>query len=296
MQSLSVDAMKYPSPVVGSLLLAAPLLTVLARRGRREQRAAAELRIAQAALQRRVDALQAQLASVQGSNGDVERERDEFLATLSHELRSPLNAMLGWIELLRLHITDPAQQAHALDIIERNARAEVRVISDLLDAARLVTRRLQIARAPVALHDVVYDAVQAVREAATARGVTLTIDCAAPVETTGDRARLQQALVHLLTNAVKFTDRGGTVTVTIARDRSHAVIQVSDTGVGIASDVLPMVFDRFRQGERGLTRRYGGLGIGLTIVQGLVELHGGTVEAASAGTGKGAAFTIRLPL
>jgi signal transduction histidine kinase len=291
-----MDAMKYPSPVVGSLLVAAPLLTVLARRGRRKQRAAAELRLAHAALQRRFAALQAELARVRGSNGDVERERDEFLATLSHELRSPLNAMLGWIELLRLHIKDPAQQAHAIEIIERNARAEVSVISDLLDAARLVTRRVEIARAPVALQAVVHDAVAVVREAATARGVTLTVDGAAPVETTGDRGRLQQVLVHLLTNAVKFTDRGGTVTVTIARDRSHAVIQVSDTGVGMTSDVLPIVFDRFRQGERGLTRRYGGLGLGLTIVHGLVELHGGAVEAASGGAGKGATFTVRLPL
>ena len=288
--------MKYPSPVVGSLLLAAPLLTVLVRRGRREQRVAAELRVQYAALQQRVAALQAQIANARDGAGEVERERDEFLATLSHELRSPLNAMLGWIELLRLHIKDPVQQAHALEIIERNARAEVRVISDLLDAARLVTRRLQIAHASVALQDVVSDAVAVVQETATARGVAINVESTSVVETTGDRARLQQALVHLLTNAVKFTDRGGTVTVTVARDRSNAVIQVADTGIGIPRDVLAVMFDRFRQGERGLTRRYGGLGLGLTIVQGLVELHGGTVEAASAGSGKGATFTIRLPL
>jgi signal transduction histidine kinase len=287
--------MKYPSPAVGSLLLAAPLLTFLARLAR-EGRAAAELRAAHAALKRRAAILEAQIEDLQRRAADVERERDEFLATLSHELRSPLNAMLGWIELLRVHIKDPAQQAHALSVIERNARAEVRIISDLLDAARLVTRRVHLAREPLALEDVVRDAVAAVRDAAAARGVTLHVDLTTSLRPSADRARLRQAIVHLLNNAVKFTDRGGDVTVTLARDRDHAIIQIADTGIGITSDVLPLIFDRFRQGERGLTRRYGGLGLGLAIVHRLVELHGGTVEAASAGSGKGATFTVRLPL
>jgi signal transduction histidine kinase len=291
------NVMKYPSPLVGSVLLVvAPLLTVLARRGRHDEREAAELRRANAALQERVAVLQAQVAASESGGSDVERERDEFLATLSHELRSPLNAIVGWLELLRLHANDPARQAHALDVIERNAHAQMRIVSDLLDAGRLATRRLEIARAPVALQEVVDDAVAAVKDAAAARGITLLVTRTAAPSTTGDRARLRQALVHLLDNALKFTDRGGEVTITLAQDHAHAVVQVTDTGIGIAADVLPVVFDRFRQGERGLTRRYGGLGLGLTIVQRLVELHGGTVEAGSAGAGRGATFTVRLPL
>ncbi len=288
--------MRYSSPVLGSLLLAvAPLLTVVARLGRRRLRGTVELRRAHAALECRNAALEAEVDRLSRRAGDVERERDEFLATLSHELRSPLNAMLGWIELLRLHIKDPAQQAHAIDVIERNARAEVRIVNDLLDTARLVTRRLHLIREPVALEEIVQQAVDVVRDAATAKGITLRVRPASGVSAVGDRTRLRQVVVHLLNNAIKFSDRGGEVTVSIDQEPAVALIRVTDTGIGIARDILPVVFDRFRQAERGLTRRYGGLGLGLTIARQLVELHGGTVEAASEGPGKGATFTVRVP-
>ena len=290
-----VDAMKYASPAIGSLLLAAPALLTMFARHRRQHRAAAELRSSNIALQRRVAALEAQLETMQCGARDIERERDEFLATLSHELRSPLNAILGWIELLRVHIKDAAQQAHAIDIIERNARAEVRVVSDLLDMARLVTRRLQIARAPVSLENVVREAAGAVADTAARRGIALHVDASSAVPAIGDRGRLLQVVAHLLGNAIKFTERGGAVRVTVAGDRSQAIMRVADTGIGIAPDMLSQVFEGFLQAERGLTRRYGGLGLGLAIVKRLVELHGGTVEAASGGPGRGATFTVRLP-
>jgi signal transduction histidine kinase len=287
---------KYPSPVLGSLLLAvAPLLTVAAHLGRRRARGTVELRTAHAALERRHAALQTEVDRLTRQAADVDRERDEFLATLSHELRSPLNAMLGWIELLRLHIKDPAQQAHAIDVLERNARAEVRIVSDLLDAARLVTRRLHLVREPLALDDIVQQAVDVVTDAATAKGIIVQVRATPGVRVVGDRTRLGQVVVHLLNNAIKFSDRGAAVTISIHQEPGAALIRVSDTGIGIARDILPLVFDRFRQAERGLTRRYGGLGLGLTLARRLVELHGGTVEAASEGPGTGATFSVRLP-
>ena len=287
--------MKHPLPAVGSLLLlAAPLLVAVGRGWRGSAMPAADE--SPAAMQRRIAALQAKVERLERAARDLERERDEFLATLSHELRSPLNAMLGWIELLRVHLKDPVRQAHAIDVIERNARAEVAIVGDLLDLARLVTHRLCIERRPVSLRDIVRQAADSVIETAAAQGVGIHLDCPAEVGAIGDPARLQQAVSHLVHNAVKFTDPGGTVRITLRSSGQIAIIQICDTGIGMANDTLGHVFDRFRQAERGLTRRYGGLGVGLTIVRAIVELHNGTITAASDGPGKGSTFTVRLPI
>ena len=289
--------MKYPPAAAASLLLViGPLLVAIGRGWRRDGETTAAPRSDNAALQREIATLRAHVDRLERKAREVESERDEFLATLSHELRSPLNAMLGWIELLRVHLKDPAKQAHAIDIIERNARAEVRIVGDLLDLARLVTHRLHIERRPLSMRDIVQSAVDSVEEAAAARAIAMHVDAPVNVCATGDGARLQQAIAHLLHNALKFTEPGGTVRVSLRGGDAHAIIEVSDTGIGMTNDTLRVAFDRFRQAERGLTRRYGGLGVGLTLVRAIVELHGGTVEAASDGPGKGSTFTVRLPV
>jgi signal transduction histidine kinase len=288
--------MKYPPAAAASLLLVVgPLLVAIRRGWRREGQTPATPRSNPAALQREIATLRSTVDRLERKAREVECERDEFLATLSHELRSPLNAMLGWIELLRVHLKDPAKQAHAVDIIERNARAEVRIVGDLLDVARLVTHRLQIERRPLSLREIVQGAVDSVQDAAAARAIAMHVDGPVDVRGTGDRTRLQQAIAHLLHNALKFTAPGGRVRVSLRHADDHAIVEVSDTGIGMTDDTLGIVFDRFRQAERGLTRRYGGLGVGLTLVRAIVELHGGTVEAASDGPGKGSTFTVRLP-
>jgi signal transduction histidine kinase len=184
---------------------------------------------------------------------------------------------------------------HAIDIIERNARTEVRLVSDLLDMARLMTGRLRLVRERVPLQQVVDNAVDAVRSAAAAKQISLQIDAQDAIDVDGDRVRLGQVMTQLLDNAVKFTSLRGSVVVTLSGDTSNALIRVADTGIGISSDMIPRVFDRFRQAESGLTRSYGGLGIGLALVRSLVELHGGTVEAESPGLDRGSTFTVRLP-
>jgi signal transduction histidine kinase len=280
-----------------SVVAMGSLLTIAASRARLngERKNHAALKAAHAALEARTRALQARLDQLEPRALTVERERDQFLATLSHELRSPLNAILGWIELLRLHLREPAQQVHAIDIIERNARAEVRLVSDLLDMARLMTGRLRLVREKVPLQQVVDEAVEAVRSAAATKHISVQVDAQDAIEVDGDRVRLGQVMTQLLDNAVKFTSPRGRVVVTLTADPSNAVIRVTDTGIGISPDMIPCVFDRFRQAESGLTRSYGGLGIGLALVRSLVELHGGTVEAESPGLDRGSTFTVRLP-
>lgn len=289
--------MKHLPGVGSSLLTLVSLLRLAASRVRQDEdrKDHTVLKAEHAALEERAAALQTRVDLLERKAQDIEREKDEFLATLSHELRSPLNAILGWIELLRLHLKDPAQQAHAIDVIQRNAHAEVRIIADLLDMARLVTGKLHLALEPVSVQDIVREASHAVSDAATAKGIALDVNTPEAVRVVGDRGRLRQAVTELLANGVKFTPRGGRVMVTLGSDPSGAVIRIADTGVGITREMLPRVFDRFRQAESGLTRTYGGLGLGLTIVRRLVELHGGTVEAESAGLQQGASFTVRLP-
>ena len=224
------------------------------------------------------------------------RAKEEFLATLSHELRTPLNAMLGWARLMRSGRLDEAARTRALDTIERNAHIQEQLIADILDVSRIVTGKLRIELRPIDITPIVTTALDAVRPAAVAKGVNLQPAVEFPGTVMGDPDRLQQVVWNLLTNAIKFTPRGGTVAVSCVREGSNAIVTVSDTGEGIAPELLPFVFDRFRQGDGSATRSHGGLGLGLSIVRHLVELHGGRVDARSDGGGHGAAFVVQLPL
>ena len=225
------------------------------------------------------------------------RLRDEFLATLSHELRTPLNSVFGWAQILRMSPDDASLRAEAIEAIERGARAQVLLIGDLLDMSRIISGKLRLDVQIIELIPLIDGAIGAVSAAAEATDIAIetTLDPhTGPVS--GDAARLQQVFWNLLSNAVKFTPRGGRVCVQIDRIDSHAEVCVSDSGRGIAADFLPHVFDRFSQADSSSTRRFGGLGLGLAIVKHLVEMHGGQVEAASGGEGKGATFKVQLPL
>jgi PAS domain S-box-containing protein len=225
------------------------------------------------------------------------RLKDEFLATVSHELRTPLTAILGWAHMLRTgHFNDESAR-RAFETVERNARAQAQLIDDLLDVSRIVTGKLRIDVRPVDPNSFIEAAVEAVRPAAEAKGVRLqkVLDTGA-VSVSGDPVRLQQIVWNLLANAIKFTPRGGRVQVRLERVNSHVEVAVSDTGTGIPAGFLPHVFDRFRQADQKTTRQHGGMGLGLAIVRHLVELHGGTVRAESAGEGQGSTFTVLLPV
>jgi PAS domain S-box-containing protein len=228
---------------------------------------------------------------------EANRLKDEFLATMSHELRTPLTAILGWAHLLRATNLDPESAANALEIIERNARSQVRLIDDLLDLSRIITGKLRLDVQPIALASVVEAAADSVRPTAETRGIRLQVlldPQAGPVS--GDPERLQQVIWNLLSNAIKFTPKGGRVQVRLERVNSHVEITVSDTGQGISAEFLPHVFDRFRQADATNTRAHGGLGLGLAIVHQLVELHGGLVQVTSPGAGQGTTFRVILPL
>ena len=226
------------------------------------------------------------------------RMKDEFLATLSHELRTPLNAILGWAQVLRSEdqgLSPDVRQG--LGVIERNAQAQRQLIEDLLDMSRIISGKVRLDVQRVNLAAVIEAAVDSMRPAAEAKGIRIqqALDpVAGPVK--GDPARLQQVVWNLLANAVKFTPKGGRVQVVLERVNSHLEVVVSDTGAGIRPEFLPHVFDRFRQADASSTRQYGGLGLGLSIVKHLTELHGGSVRAKSPGEGMGATFTVMLPL
>ncbi|MEP0921790.1 GAF domain-containing protein [Leptolyngbya sp. ST-U4] len=225
------------------------------------------------------------------------RIKDEFLAVLSHELRSPLNPILGWTRLLQTGKLAPARQAEALNTIERNAKLQSQLIEDLLDISRIMQGKLSLTAAPVSLAFVISSAIETVRLAAEAKNIDILPDldsAIAPVS--GDAARLQQVVWNLLTNAVKFTPAGGNVTVELRQLDQFAQIRVIDNGVGIRPSFLPHVFEYFRQEDGSTTRKFGGLGLGLAIVRQIVELHGGTVQVESPGEGLGATFTVKLPL
>jgi PAS domain S-box-containing protein len=228
---------------------------------------------------------------------EANRLKDEFLATVSHELRTPLTAILGWAHLMRGGQVGGDGMPRALETIERNARAQAQLIDDLLDVSRIVTGKLRLDLMPVNPDSFIDPAIEAVRPAAESKAVRLqkVIDTGVgPVM--GDPARLQQVVWNLLSNAVKFTPRGGQVRVSLGRVNSQVEIAVTDTGAGIAPEFLPYVFDRFRQADQRTNRQHGGLGLGLAIVRHLVELHGGSVRADSAGEGAGATFTVTLPV
>lgn len=227
------------------------------------------------------------------------RLKDEFLATLSHELRTPLSAILGWTQLLLRGATSkgPEEQRRAIEIIDRNARAQVQLIDDLLDLSRIMTGKLRLDLHQVSFSTIVEAAVDSARPAAEAKGIRLKAIMGAGRDVvSADGARLQQVVWNLLTNAIKFTPKGGQVQVLLQRVNSHLELNVSDTGIGIPSSYLPHVFDRFSQKDTSTTRAFGGLGLGLAICKQLVELHGGVITAVSEGEGKGATFSVHLPL
>lgn len=224
------------------------------------------------------------------------RTKDDFLATLGHELRTPLTAITGWVSMLRHRTLPPERAEHALRVIERSARTEARLIEDLLDVTRIINGQLRLKLDHVSVVAAVDAAIESVRPPAELKGVSLNKHVEGePAMVVGDPHRLQQIVWNLLANAVRFTPRGGRVDVTLRESGATAEVSVSDTGIGIGSDLLPHVFDRFRQGETGTMRAHGGLGLGLAIVRHLVELHGGQVRVESDGPGKGSTFTVALP-
>lgn len=259
----------------------------------------------------------AQMASIAIENTifaeerEANRIKDEFLSTLSHELRTPLNAIMGWTQLLQMEETkargatlgagdsNGESAAHGLEVIERNVRAQTKLIEDLLDVSRITTGKLRVNLRPTELDPVLRAAVDTIRPAADAKRIAVNVDRPATefaLTVSADPDRLQQVVWNLLSNAVKFTPESGRVDVSLRRLPHSAEIVVSDTGQGIDPQFLPYVFDRFRQADSTSTRSHGGLGIGLTIARRIVELHGGSVRADSAGLGKGATFTISLPI
>jgi PAS domain S-box-containing protein len=225
------------------------------------------------------------------------RMKEEFLATVSHELRNPLNAIMGWVHLLRSEKLDVAKSSKALETIERNVHLQTALIDDILDVSRIMQGKINLTFRTVRMGAVVEAALAAVRPTADAKGVALEYKRTADSdEISGDADRLQQIVWNLLSNAIKFTPRDGRVTVTMERHDGELTLTVFDTGQGISQDFLPHVFDRFSQADSGSTRAHGGLGLGLAIVRHLVELHAGTVGATSAGPGQGASFSVRLPI
>ena len=246
----------------------------------------------------------AQMASVAVENAQLYRRaeasnqaKDDFMATLSHELRTPLNAIVGWTTLLKSGALDTATAARAIEVIDRNSRHQGQLIEDLLDVSRITAGKLVLETVPVYLPAVVEAAIESVSPAARAKGVAVNVVVAPGVKpVSGDPDRLQQVVWNLLSNALKFTPAGGRVDVLCRTREGHVELTVSDTGMGIPADVLPHIFERFRQSATGTKRAYGGLGLGLAIVRYLVELHGGTVTAVSEGEARGATFVVRLPL
>ena len=227
----------------------------------------------------------------------LSRSKDEFVATMSHELRTPLNAIYGWVKLMRSGKLDEERQAHALEVIERNTRAQTQLIEELLDMSRIVAGKLRLELRRVELGPLLQNALEGLKPTATGREVELVLDVEPGVgPVSGDPGRLRQIVLNLLTNSLKFTSKGGHVELSLRKEGGQAVIRVLDDGSGISPELLPHIFERFRQGASSPARKHGGLGIGLALVHHLVEMHGGTVEAASEGDDRGACFTVRLPL
>ncbi len=228
---------------------------------------------------------------------EADRLKDEFLATLSHELRTPLTSILGWASMIRSGEVEGANAARALETIERNARSQARLIDDLLDVSRIITGNLRLDLNPLNLTPIVEAAVDALRPTADVKDIELqTVFMSPQCLVKGDPNRLRQVIWNLLSNAIKFTSRGGKVTLELRCVEPNARLVVSDTGEGISESFLPYVFDRFRQAEPSVSRKQGGLGLGLAVVRHLVELHGGTISAESEGFGCGSTFTVDLPL
>jgi signal transduction histidine kinase/CheY-like chemotaxis protein len=254
----------------------------------------------EAALRESEDKLAGLLQSERDARAEAERAnriKDEFLSTVSHELRTPLNAIMGYSQLLRMNLADQQEIEDGLTVIERNAKAQSQIIEDLLDMSRILSGKIRLDVQGVDPAEVIEAAVASLQPTADAKGIRLHIVLDPRAGTVlGDSSRLQQVVWNLVANAIKFTPKGGRVQVALSRINSHVTITVSDSGVGIAPDLLPHIFDRFRQGDASTTKRHGGLGLGLSIVKQLVELHGGSVAATSKGEGQGAEFTVDLPV
>src|SRR5262245_20154060 len=300
----TVTALKVSEPLGNVTLLERPVrvITLLsavhaALRARRRQY---EVRDHLAARQRAELEREQLLALERAARAEMEaasRAKDEFLAVLSHELRTPLQPILGWVKVLRQQRLDDRTTSRALETIERNARTQAQIIEDLLDISRIIAGKLYVEARPMVLVPVIEGAVEAVRAAADAKSLRITTDLdRRDVEVNGDANRMQQVMWNLLSNAVAFTPVGGAIHVALAQKDGQAMISVKDTGRGIPPSFLPHMFERFRQADSTSTRRHGGLGLGLAIVRHLMELHHGSVMAESEGEGRGATFTVTLPL
>jgi signal transduction histidine kinase/CheY-like chemotaxis protein len=304
---LAVPVVTQSGEVVGGLFFGHPSADVFSERAERLVigiAAQAAISIDNARLytqQKRAAEERARLlAAEKTARLEIERVslmKDEFLATLSHELRTPLNAVLGWSDLLLSRLPEDQETRRGLETIARNARAQAQLIDDLLDMNRIVSGKIRLDVRKLDLATVVEAALESVRPSVAAKELRLraTVEPhAGPVF--GDPNRLQQVVWNLLSNAVKFTAKGGTIDLRLERVGSHVEITVSDSGIGIAAEFLPHLFERFSQAETSTTRKFGGLGLGLAIVRQLVDLHGGTIDARSPGEGKGATFVVTLPL
>ncbi len=283
-QAVRISPLSHEGKVVGTLTIIEDVTERVAR---------------EAELQAQIEARSRLLSSEKLARSEAERAnrlKDEFLATISHELRNPLNAIMGWAHMLRVgKLTEPNIE-RAVETIYRNAKSQAQLVADLLDVSRIISGKLRLDVRAVDLIYIVNAAMDSVRPAADAKGIrlqTMLDPAAGPIS--GDADRLQQIVWNLLTNAVKFTPKGGRIQVKVQRIDSHVEIVVSDSGVGISKEFLPYVFNRFRQADASTTRIHGGLGLGLSIVRQLVDLHGGSVSVQSEGEGKGATFTITLP-
>jgi signal transduction histidine kinase len=238
------------------------------------------------------------LVELRDARADAEaanRLKDEFLATLSHELRTPLNAILGWTSMLTRGQIEPGAMPRVFEALDRNAQSQAQLIADVLDVSRIVSGKLQLQLETVDLCDLVALATDSIRAAAAGKDIQLSLDETPQCVVRGDAGRLQQVVWNLLSNAIKFTPAGGSIRITLGRAGGQVSVTVADTGAGIPPEFLPHVFDRFRQADQANTRIHGGLGLGLSIVKHLVELHGGTVEVSSGGRGQGACFSVHLP-
>jgi PAS domain S-box-containing protein len=258
-----------------------------------------ELRELHNQLEKRVQERTVELGLANRELAEANRTKDNFLATLSHELRTPLTSAFGWVQLLRGGGMDAGQQRRGLDIIDRNLRAQIKLIDDLLNVSHIAAGRIRLDLRQGDALRIVRAAVDSVRAVAKEKRVDVRFSVRRgvhSVETAVDAARLQQVFSNLLTNAVKFTPSGGRIQVRLDRSDTRLIVRVSDTGEGIPAEFMPHVFERFRQADSSQSRRHGGLGIGLSLVRQLVELHGGTVQVESAGKGQGATFIVSLPL
>ena len=283
-QAVRISPLTHEGRVIGTLTIIEDVTERVAR---------------EAELQAQIEARSRLLSSEKLARNEAERAnrlKDEFLATISHEIRNPLNAILGWAHMLRLGNLTPANSERAVETIYRNAKSQSQLVADLLDVSRIISGKLRLDVRAVDLIAIVNAAMDSIRPAAEAKGIrlqTMLDPAAGPIS--GDADRLQQIVWNLLSNAVKFTQKGGRIQVKAQRIASHVEVVVSDSGVGINKYFLPYVFDRFRQADASTTRVHGGLGLGLSIVHQLVDLHGGSVTVQSEGEGKGATFTIILP-